>query len=127
MIGHIAIVAISLLLLVSPLYAVTRKPKSGDDNKAKPVDTAKLAPAKKDSVAKAALPVLPTAKDTSDVRKPVPAKLNDFQDKNKNGIDDRVEKAPTDSKKPAVTIPTPTATKKSSGDKKTTVAPKKSK
>lgn len=94
--------------MTASALGVSRKPKTNVENKAKAADTVKQNDKSKDSATKSAVPPAPAKKDSVTEKKPAPARFNDFQDKNKNGIDDRLEKPGGESKKP-----TPTATKKS--------------
>lgn len=131
-------VALCVLLLGASASGVSRKPKTGGDNKAKAADTVKQGQPKQDSAKKAVTtPSLPVKKDSALTKKVTPAKFNDFQDSNKNGIDDRLEKTSTEAKKPSSTATKKTETKKTETKKtetkksstitKTPTTPKKSK
>lgn len=126
-------VALCVLLLGASASGVSRKPKSSGDNKAKAADTVKQGqPAQSSDKKTVTTPSLPVKKDSSSTKQVTPAKFNDFQDENKNGIDDRLEKTSTDAKKPSPTATKKTETKKTETKKsgtitKTPTASKKSK
>lgn len=105
-------VALCVMLLGASASGVSRKPKTGGDNKAKAADTIKQVQPKQESDKKAVTPALPVKKDSSATKQVTPAKFNDFRDENKNGIDDRLEKTSTEGKKPSSTATKKTETKK---------------
>ena len=127
---YLIVMAISLGLITGSATALTRKTKDAGSNKPKAADTVKQSPP-----VGTAVPVSPVKVDTSANRKTTPAKFNDFLDKNKNGIDDRVEKCNPENKKtePAKTAPTtkpakkPVETKKSISPSSTKISSHKSK
>ncbi len=99
--------AASLVLLFAvPTSALQKTPRAKSE---KPADSTKIVAPAKPATTPVAKPAVPSKKaDSSKATttiKPVPAKLNDFQDTNKNGIDDRIENKSTSKK------PIPTATK----------------
>lgn len=120
-------IVLCVLLMAASALGVSRKPKSGSDDKAKAADTVKQNPKATEATSKPAVPVAPAKTDSVATKKATPAKFNDFQDKNKNGIDDRLEKAGTDTKKSATTTTKKSETKKSSTITKTPAPSKKSK
>ncbi len=99
-----AICAFALaLLLVAPAAALQKTPRPKSD---KPADSTKIAAPAKPLTAPVKKPAeSPKKADSTKAKKPTPAKLNDFQDANKNGIDDRIES------KSSAKKPIPTATK----------------
>lgn len=127
---YLIVLTVSLGLITGSASALTRKTKDTGSNKPKAADTVKQSPP-----VGTAVPVSPVKVDTSANRKTTPAKFNDFLDKNKNGIDDRVEKCNPENKKtePAKTAPTtkpakkPVETKKSISPSSTKISSKKSK
>lgn len=130
---HIFGIALCVLLLGASASGVSRKPKTGEDSKAKVADTVKQGQAVPDSAKRAeTTPSMPAKKDSSVTKTLTPAKFNDFRDENKNGIDDRLEKANTEAKKPSATAtkktePNKTETKKSGTIQKAPATSKKSK
>ncbi len=110
---HIFGIALCVLLLGASASGVSRKPKTGGDNKAKVADTVKQGQAVPDSAKKAVpTPTVPAKKGSTVTKQVTPAKFNDFRDENKNGIDDRLEKTSTEAKKPSSTATKKTETKK---------------
>lgn len=123
-IRYILIVVLGMTLLAASASAVTRKPKSGDDKKAKTSDSVKQRLTAPDTAKAQTLPLAPANKDSSAKRKVAPTKFNDFLDKNKNGIDDRLEKPSTGTRKPVSTTKKPADSKKSTS---TTAKPEETK
>lgn len=103
-------------LMTADVWAVARKPKPMGGDKAKPADTTKLAP--KGALSEPAYPESPLPADTSKGAKLTPTKFNDFLDKNKNGVDDRLEKCTTEKKKPSSTTTKSRPTSKTGETKK---------
>lgn len=87
--GIIALVLALLLLGAGPVLGLQKTPRPKSD---KAADSAKAKPA----VVTPKPPTPATTKPADSVKKtaPTPGKFNDFQDANKNGIDDRLEKKP---------------------------------
>ena len=127
---YLIVTVISLGLITGSASALTRKTKDTGSTKPKAVDTVKQS-----APVGTAVPATPVKVDTSANRKTTPAKFNDFLDKNKNGIDDRVEKCNPENKKtePAKTAPTtkpakkPVETKKSISPSSAKISSTKSK
>ena len=114
-------IVLCVLVMAASALGVSRKPKSGNDTKSKVADTVKQSDKAKDSATKSAVPTTPVRKDSAAAKVPTPARFNDFQDKNKNGIDDRLDKTGTDAKKPAPTATKKPETKKSETKKSSTI------
>jgi hypothetical protein len=110
---YIISLVLAIGLLATDASAVTRKPKPTSSDKAKPADTTRLAPEAKSGPSVPAIPIAPVPADSAKGAKITPTKFNDFLDKNKNGVDDRLEKCSPEKKKPS------SATTKSKSSSKT--------
>lgn len=89
----IALVLALVMLGGAPTFGLQKSPRPKTD---KPADSVKAKPA-----VVAPKPLTPATTKSADSTKkaaPTPGKFNDFQDANKNGIDDRLEKKPESGK-----------------------------
>lgn len=114
----ITTLALALTFVATPSYAITKKSKAAAVDTSKKSTTQPVIPTKKGAV-------VPLATDTTKrVAADTTRSLNSFQDANKNGIDDRLEKNTATKKAPPQSAttkktPSPPSTKtKSSATKK---------
>lgn len=114
--------ALALCLLAPDTSAVARKPKPTSSDNAKPADTIARVPEPKSGQSNPALPLATAPSDSSKNARVTPTKFNDFLDKNKNGVDDRLEKCSIEKKKPS-TATTKAKTSSKSGETKKLVLP----